>query len=74
MTIKNRLLWDIAHDLADKIDPNARVGCLEVRLYLEEEVVLIRDLPTTLEYLANDIHWDETGDWSDAKKATVREI
>lgn len=51
---------------------NTRVHDLLVRFYDDnKDTVLVRDLPTALDYLANDTHWDEEGDWSDAVSASV---
>lgn len=66
-----KLLQDIADGL--KANHNVRVHDLQVRMYSakEADVVLVRDVPTALDYLANDIWWDENGEWADACEARV---
>lgn len=64
-----KLLQNIADGLQQH--HNVRVHDLQVRLYLDEEVVKVMDVPTALDYLANDTHWDESGNWSEASRAVV---
>ena len=47
---------------------------LEVMLFDADsgEEVLRTDVPPVLDYVANDIYWNEEGDWSDANRAEVR--
>ena len=48
------------------------IASLEVVLYKDKEAIFTADLATTLNYLINDIYWNEEGDWSDANLAEVR--
>lgn len=51
---------------------NHHVYNLEVTFTDEGEEVLTTDVATALDYLANDIYWNEEGDWSNANSAEVR--
>lgn len=70
--IKNAfvLLQNIAAGLNKHL--NSPVWNLEVILYEDRDVVLKTDVPTAIDYLANDIRWNEDGDWSNANLAEVR--
>lgn len=72
--IKNRetLLQNIAAGLNHR-----KTSCLvhlEAVFYEDGEVVMKRDVPTALDYLANDIYWDEDSDWSNADTASVETL
>jgi len=71
MHIKNQrvLLQNIAAGL-NKYD-DTRIGSLEVIFFRNRKEVLRTDVQTALDYLANDIYWNECGDWSDATHAEV---
>lgn len=47
---------------------------LEVLFYKDGEVVLRTGLPQALDYLANDIWWNEEGEWDDAEIAEVKTL
>jgi len=50
-------------------------ACLEVALFdADGTEVLVTDVPTVLDYLANDLTWNEESDWSDAVYAEVRTL
>ena len=48
-----------------------RIRVVEVLLKTETDEYVF-DLPTVLDVLANDLYWDERGNWSDARIAVVR--
>lgn len=65
------VLDDIASGL--KAHGSDRLCNLEVELTNGDgEVVLVTDVPTVLDYLANDTYWGEDGSWEDALVAQVR--
>lgn len=70
---KLSMLDDIARGLRALLvkSPDVKLSCIEVRLWDGEDCLLTCYLPTAVEYLANDIHWNEEGDWSSATRATV---
>ena len=70
--IKNHLslLQNIAADM-HKYD-GRKIRDLEVVLLEDGKPVLCTDLPTVLDYLANDIYWNEESDWRNANRAEVR--
>jgi hypothetical protein len=72
--IKNAgaLLYDIAAGLNRFNKPKCRtpVNCIEVIFHCEDKDYQF-GLAQALDYLANDIYWDETGNWADATRATV---
>ena len=72
MTIKfkNTLLQNIADGL-NKYQ-SRKIIDLEVQFFVDNELVMTRDVPTALNYLVNDIYWDEDNDWSDANHAKMR--
>ncbi|KKN03883.1 hypothetical protein LCGC14_1103130 [marine sediment metagenome] len=72
MTIKfkNTLLQNIADGL-NKYQ-SRKIIDLEVQFFVDKELVMTRDVPTALNYLVNDIYWDEDNDWSDANHAKMR--
>lgn len=80
MNARDRLLDDIATGLRrltqehSHSSRNTPLECVEVQLWDGEDCLLACDLPTAIDYLANDIYWDESGDWSAATTATVRLI
>jgi len=71
-TIKNKtdLLLNIAHGL-NKHD-TCKISDLEVVLLEDGEEVLRAGVATALDYLANDIYWNEESDWRNANLAEVR--
>jgi len=50
------------------------LAAVEVALVNGDDKEFTVDLATALDYLANDIYWNEDGDWSDARIARVRVI
>ncbi|MCK5603598.1 hypothetical protein KAR91_17060 [Candidatus Pacearchaeota archaeon] len=72
--IKNKmdLLLNIAHDL--NRHNTCSIANLEVVFYEDKEVVLETGVATALEYLANDIYWNEESNWSNANLAEVRTL
>ncbi len=72
MTIKfkNTLLQNIADGL-NKYQ-SRKIIDLEVQFFVDKKLVMTRDVPTALNYLVNDIYWDEDNDWSDANHAKMR--
>ena len=44
---------------------------MEVVFFKNNEVVLRTNVPTALDYLANDIYWNENNNWTDATHAVV---
>lgn len=76
--IKNRdsLLHDIARGvkaLSEK-HPSAKMSCVEVVLLQGSSVVLKTDVSTVMEYLADDIYYNEESDWSNADNVVVHTI
>lgn len=79
---KDPLLADVARGLSKLVKEHlarplhARskldVCCIEVIFYDGKEVVLTTDLAMALDYLANDIYYDEESNWSGATRAEVR--
>jgi hypothetical protein len=69
---KDILLQMIADDL--NLYKNHRVCDVEVVFYENDIQVMKRDVPTALNYLVNNIYWDEENNWSGADKAEVRVI
>jgi hypothetical protein len=69
------LLQNIAAGLNQFNKPGCRtpVNCIEVTFHCEMCKYSFA-LPQALNYLANDIYWDETGNWADATHATVDTI
>lgn len=74
MNIKHRevLLQNIAAGLNQFDKPGCRtpVNCIEVIFNCEMNKYQF-PLAVALDYIANDIYWDENGNWSDATHATV---
>ena len=64
--IQNRdeLLSDLARSLAPYGD--TKLDLLEVTLFCGGEPVLKAGVRTVLEYLADDIYWNEDSNWSEA--------
>lgn len=52
----------------------SRTGDLEVYLYKDGKIVLKTGVATALDYLANDIWWNEEGEWDKANRAEVRTL
>ena len=77
ITHRDQLLGDIADGLTALFSEAQRrrapldALCLEVRLTEGGDCLLVAPLDTALSYLANDIYWDEAGDWSAADHAEV---
>lgn len=70
--IKNRekLLQDITDGL--KRHAFVKLGCLEVHLYSEDEECLLEAyVHTALDFIINDIYYDENSNWSEATSAKV---
>ena len=72
--IKNRdkLFSDIAYGLGKLVKSGRKVdlACVDVRFTCGDESYQF-PLPTALEYLSEDIYWNEKGDWSEATEAVV---
>ncbi len=66
-----RMPWLLQNIAADLSKWPGRMDGLEVRFYCEDGLVFTFGLTMALDYLANDIYWDERGDWSDAVRAEV---
>lgn len=71
MTIRHKisLLQNIAAGLNQH--ERRKVCDLEVSLYQDGKCVLQTSVPTALDYLANDIYWNEENNWSEANIAEV---
>ena len=71
--LKNRekLLQDIAEGLRTLDASSTPIQCVEVALKSEGEIVRQSSLHVALDSIANDLYWDEQGDWSDADSAEV---
>jgi hypothetical protein len=70
------LLWYIARGLQE-LDGKTNLGTIEVRFYFNvnaEGPVLVCDLTTAIDYIANDTYWDGDSNWSEACYATVEVI
>lgn len=67
---REALLQNIAAGLNQH--DGTKIANLEVVLYHDGEEVLRTDVPTMLDYIANDIYWNEVNDWSHANRAEVR--
>lgn len=63
----DRLLQDIADGLVGK-DAGPRLLCVTFHCGNDKYDF---DLATAIDVIANDLYWDERGDWSDADRATV---
>jgi hypothetical protein len=63
------LLQNIASGLS-RFQEN-KIYNLQVRFLEDGKTVLKADVPTALDYLANDIYWNEESDWSNANIAVV---
>ena len=72
--IKNKmdLLLNIAHGL--NRHNTCRISDLEVVFYENDTIVLETNVQTALDYLANDIYWNEDSCWSNANLAEVRTL
>ena len=68
----DELLQNIAAGV-NKLDHN-KVGDLEVVFYEDGKEVLATGLATALDYLAQDIYWNEEGSWANAERAEVRTL
>jgi len=64
----------LLQDISDGINQHHQnsIACLEVIFYEDGEEVLKTGLPTALNYLANDIYWNEEGNWSLADMAKIK--
>jgi len=56
----------------NKQDPRTKLGCLEVDLLNSQRQVFTFSVPQVLDAIANDLYWDERGNWADARIAVVR--
>lgn len=68
------LLCDVARALPKLESTRTEVGLIEVVLCRGEEQVAAFCLSTALEYLANDIYYDDVANWSDCDRALVRTL
>jgi hypothetical protein len=68
---KDELLQQIAAGVNEH--RNVQASCLEVVFKVDDNEYSF-DLPTVLDCLANDLYWDERGNWSEARIAEVRTI
>ena len=69
--IENRdsLLSAIAHALVRL--KSVKVDLIEVTFFEDEVKLLSTDLTTALQYLGDDIYWNEEGNWSQANRVKV---
>lgn len=51
---------------------HAATSCLEVVFYQGDDVVWKGGVDAALDAIANDLHWNEDGDYRDADRAEVR--
>ncbi len=72
MNIVNQqnLLAQIARQLM-ALEDRAKLIHVNVGFYLGEELLLETYLARALDYLANDVYWNEEGNWSLADTAKV---
>jgi hypothetical protein len=70
--IKNA--FDLLQNIAAGLHKHhmSRVANLEVILYQDNEAVCSGDVQTVLDYLANDLWWNEENEWDGADRAEVR--
>ena len=66
---KAKLLSDIANGLLR--NSNSEIDDLEVAFYVGAKRFEIGAVYVALDYIANDIYWDERGNWSEADVASV---
>lgn len=73
---KDKLLQGIADGLKRLIHPTGSTpaACLEVTFKTDDGTCFRFSLAQALDALANDITWDERGNWSEAQVATVEVI
>lgn len=72
---KDKLLQAIASDLAGARVERVSVVNLEVIFYCDGDgAEYIFSLAAALDVLANDLYWDERGDWRNADHAVVRSL
>lgn len=70
---KNAWLQQIADGM--KRNFMARTGSQEVVLVdKENEIEFAFDLATFIDYIANEVYWDERGDWSQISELRLRVI
>jgi|TARA_Y100000034_G_scaffold121388_1_gene165528 hypothetical protein len=74
--VKIKRANELLHLIAAGLNQHKQVALcnLEVALLCGGEEVLVADVQTVLDYLANDIYWNEDGDWSSADTAVVRSL
>lgn len=70
--IKN--MEGLLQNIAAGLNLHSKLGNLEVVFYENNKEVLCTNVQTALDYLANDIYWNEDNDWSQATHAKVRSI
>jgi hypothetical protein len=70
---KIKHLTDLLQNIAAGVNHHQshRVYALEVVLFEDDKEVLRTNLATILDYLANDIYWNEESDWRNANRAKV---
>lgn len=75
MHIKNRdkLFSALAYQLSH-MGRDPKIGSICVTFFEGGKRVFESDLVTALRYLAEDIYWDEQGDWSDADSVNVSQV
>lgn len=66
--------FDLLQNIAAGLNKHhmTRIANLEVIFYEDDEALLKTDVQTALDYLANDIWWNEEGEWDSAHRAEVR--
>jgi len=71
LNIKHR--DELLQQIAAGVNKHERVRIcdLEVTFTYDGTIVLKTDLQTALDYLANDIYWNESSSWSEANLACV---
>jgi len=67
----NRLLQDIADGLRGYEDGEVKLSSLEVTLYHNERKLLSLSVGQAIDWIVNDVTWDERGDFSAANSAEV---
>lgn len=70
------MVLELLQGIADGVKEleDVRIFNLEVELLEKGKSVLVTDLPTVLDYLANNIYWNEESNWMHADEAKVRSI
>lgn len=70
---KFELLQQIAAAV-NKLNGRTKLMTIEVTFKTDVREYIIGDLSQALDVIANDMYWDDRGDWSKARVAEVRTI